>query len=497
MNFSWTSRILGLCLGCMLPAWGLAQERFPALPTAPLPAWQEPEAPPDRWPAAQVSFDEPARIPAPHQNGEPVSAASYHSLLERVQALEEDKQKKEEEEERLKEVETILKPTQDWSGRIHFDYWPIPDESALPNYLETGDADEGPGDFIGFRRLRFGVQGDINETMVYRLEMEFAGGNDVSFKDAYLGWDELPILQTVLLGNQKRPYGLDHINSSRYNVFMERPFTNEAFNQDARRVGLQSYGISENQAWNWRYGYFLMDDLAEVGGQRTDNYQSEVAGRLANTIWYDETSGGRGYAHWAVSGSLAFPGGGPDGRFRTRPEARTDARWFDTGVLDAHNYQLLGLEGVINLGALSVVGEYQTTHVNRYNAVDTDFGGGYVYVAYWLTGEYTPWDREMGMLDRTEPLENFWLVNRCDGGVGHGWGAWQVAARYSHGDFTDEDILGGVGNAGTLALNWWWNPNARMQFNYINGHISERVVAGAPSDEGWYQIFGMRFMVDF
>src|SRR5690606_34631740 len=147
-------------------------------------------------------------------------------------------------------------------------------------------------------------------------------------------------------------------------------------------------------------GYFVMEDLADVGNQRTDNYQSEIAGRLANTIWYDETSGGRGYAHWAVSGSLAFPGGGPDGRFRTRPEARTDARWFDTGVLDAHNCQLLGLEGVINLGAFSVVGEYQTTHVNRYDAADTNFGGGYVYVAYWLTGEYTPWDREMGMLDR-------------------------------------------------------------------------------------------------
>ena len=106
------------------------------------------------------------------------------------------------------------------------------------NFLETDDPTEGPEDFIGFRRLRFGVAGDIYETMNYKIEMEFASPSDLAFKDAYLGWKHLPWLQTVLLGNQKRPYGLDHLNSSRYNVFMERPFHVEAYNQDARRLGV-------------------------------------------------------------------------------------------------------------------------------------------------------------------------------------------------------------------------------------------------------------------
>jgi phosphate-selective porin OprO/OprP len=401
-------------------------------------------------------------------------------------------------------VPANTKPTQKWSGRVHFDYWNFPDEGPLVNQLETGDPNTEPGDFIGFRRLRFGVAGDVGDTMLYKIEMEFADPSELAFKDAYLGWDELPILGTVLLGNQKRPYGLDHLNSSRYNVFMERPFVVEAFNQDARRIGAEAYNVSDNQRWNWRYGVFLMDDLAKVGGQRTDNYQSEVAGRLANTIWYDETSGGRGYAHWAVSGSLAFPGGGPDSNLTTRPEARSGEKWYATGtVAGAQRYQLLGLEGVLNIGAFSVVGEYMHVAMQRSAGSDLDFGGGYVYIAYWLTGEYTPWDRKSGTLARTKPNENFFLVNRCCGGCGGGWGAWQVAARYSHGDFTDGDIFGGVGDSFTFGLNWWWTPNSRMQFNYLYGNIDQRAdVGGAPvapgvPTNGDYDIYGCRFMVDF
>lgn len=395
------------------------------------------------------------------------------------------------------------KPTQKWTGRVHFDYWGLPEADALPNFLETGDPTDGPDDFIGFRRLRFGVAGDVTDTMVYKIEMEFASPDNLAFKDAYLGWDELPILQKVLLGNQKRPYGLDHLNSSRYNVFMERPYHVEALNQDARRLGLQAYGVSDDEAWNWRYGYFIMDDLAKPGFQRRDNYQSEFAARLANTIWYDETSGGRGYAHWAVSGSAAFPGGGPDGRFVTRPEARTGEKWFDTGVIANNNrYQHLGLEGVVNVGALQVVAEYQTVRVERSAGVDLDFHGGYVYVAYFLTGEHTPWSRNSGTLGRVKPFENFFWVDTCHGDRGHGLGAWQVAARYSHADFTDDDIFGGVGDSFTFGMNWWWTPYSRVQFNYIYGSIAERAaVGGAPltgmATSGDYDVFGARWMVDF
>ena len=108
-----------------------------------------------------------------------------------------------------------------------------------------------------------------------------------------------------------------------------------------------------------------------------------------------------------------------------------------------------------------------------------------------------PWDRKSGTLARIVPFQNFWMVNRCDGCREAGWGAWQIAARYSKADYTDDNVFGGIGESFTFGLNWYWNPNARMQFNYINGKINDRTVDGTPDVFGDYDIYGVRWMVDF
>ncbi|MEZ6108404.1 MAG: porin [Pirellulaceae bacterium] len=385
------------------------------------------------------------------------------------------------------------------SGRVHADYWSFPDSSPAANAFESGDPMSDPEDRIGFRRLRFGVAGDVSDNMRYKIEMEFAGGNDVTMKDAYLGFADLPFLQEVLIGNQKRPYGLDHINSSRYNVFLERPFIVEALNQDARRLGICSYGVSDDQRYNWRFGAYNQVDPQGSGHYLGDAYQSEFAGRFANTIWYDETSGGRGYAHWAVSGSYADPtsGSATSARFRTRPEARTESRWIDTGqLMNCSDYMLGGVEGVINVGRLQAVGELMAVDVDQLGAnPHLQFHGGYVYVAYFLTGEHMPWERASGQLGRIKPFENFWRVRDSQGDIRQGLGAWQLAARYSYADFTDQNVMGGVGQSFTGGLNWYWNPYARMQFGYSYGKIDERSVAGQTG--GDYHTIGTRFMIDF
>ncbi|HJQ78536.1 MAG TPA: porin [Lacipirellulaceae bacterium] len=396
------------------------------------------------------------------------------------------------------------------NGRLHIDMWQFLGDSSGVNGFETGDNDISPADRLEFRRMRFGVRGDIWHNMEYRIEMELAGGNDPEFRDAYLGWTELPLVQTVRLGNQKRPYGLEHWNSTRYTIFMERPFIIEAFNQDSRRLGIQSWSYSEDLAWNWQYGVFNQRLIQDEGVYISDHWQGQVAGRLANTIWYDECSEGRGYAHWAVAGTWAdtdenqltenyADSGISEARFRTRPEARTVERWLDTGVIaGAEDYSLLALENVINFGPLQLVGEYQNVWLNRQGDSELHFHGGYIQAAYFLTGEHMPWDRETGQLDRPVPFENFFLVDTCDDGVRGGCGAWQVAARWSYGDLADDNIQGGIGESITLGLNWLWNPWARMQFNYIYGNIHDNAVNAAGGIEfGDYHILGTRFMVDF
>ena len=390
-------------------------------------------------------------------------------------------------------------------GRVHLDYWGIPSSDAGINTIESGDPNTTPQDRIAFRRMRFGVRGDVNDLMEYRIEAEFAGGNNMEFRDAWLGFKELGWLGKVLIGNQKRPYGLDHLNSSRHNVFLERPFVVESFNQDARRIGIASYNVSDDQAWNWRYGLYNQHLVQNSGQYLSDHLQGEIAGRLANTAWYDETSGGRGYFHWAVSGTVAFPDGdgGPlepnEARFRHRPEARTVERWLNTGRIDgADTYELLNFEAALNLGAFNITGEYQNLFLQR----DTGFNdiylhGGYVQASYFLTGEHLPWKRSSGTIDRVKPFENFFLLrNGCNGCTVKGKGAWQIAARYSFADFNDQDIAGGVAESVTIGVNWYWNANARMQFNYIFGGIDDRDIDGVPTG-GDYQIVGTRMMIDF
>ena len=389
------------------------------------------------------------------------------------------------------------KPKATFFGRIHLDYWAFPEADDGIDTLERED----PQDNVTFRRMRIGIKGDLNDNVFYKYEGEFAGGVSTSYRDAFIGFRDLPLLNTVIIGNHKRPQGLDHLNSSRYNVFVERPFIIEALSEDSRRLGFSSNGLSEDQAWNWRYGVFHQNVTQTTDGFEDDHYQLEFAGRLANTAWYDESSGGRGYFHWAFSGGWGSVDGGLDADnaadFRTRPEARSDQRWLDTGdILGAEEVFRYGVETVLNIGAFQMTAEYLQGNVERDPTVaeDVQFGGGYLQVAYFLTGEHTPWVRKTGTLGRVKPYENFFSVRDHEGNRAFGLGAWQIAARYSYADLDDGDIDGGVGESFTLGLNWWWNPNARMQFNYLVGQIDRDII---PDDQGNYQILGARWMVDF
>lgn len=378
-------------------------------------------------------------------------------------------------------------------GRIHLDNWTYPSSDGAISVFESGD----PGDDVQnrtlFRRARLGASGKVDDSMSYKFEIDFGLPEAFTFKDVFLGFEDLPGNQKVLIGNQKRPYGLDHLNSSRFNVFIERPFIVEALNQDARRLGVVAYGVSEDQAWNWRYGGFHMENFAESGQIIGDTFQPEFAARIANTaMWRND---GRDYAHWAVSGTVAFPNGDASdnqARFRTRPEARTQSRWLDTARMSgAENYEIAAVEGVYNIGPTQLVAEYMNSWVGREDARDLQFSGGYVQLAHFLTGEYMAWDRKSGTLGRPKPMKNF--------APGVGKGAWQVAARYSVADFSNQDILGGRGESLTLGVNWYWNPNASVQLNYIRGEISQRdeLVGGQLFTGGDYEVLGVRLRIDF
>ncbi len=413
------------------------------------------------------------------------------------------------------QVDSSGMPTLKINGRIHLDYWNFTHDSPGIGFFEhpvatAANYGADPEDRIFFRRIRLKFEGDLTETMVYRMQIDFNTPDSGEMKDMYLGFKELPILGTVLFGNQKRPIGLDHLNSSRFNIFIERPLVVEAFNEDARRLGIVAYNHTEDLLYNWRYGLFALENPARDGKVIGDSMQLSGNARLASSPWYDESSGGRHYFHWAISVMVAKPDGDVNpadtnangGRFRTRAELRSDSRWLDTGAIaGADWYETLGLEAILNIGPLQVVGEYQSNWMQRDSFTagtgpNLRFHGGYVYVAYMLTGEHVPLIRKSGTIDRVRPFANFFVVNTCDNGVRRGCGAWQVAMRYSYLDLSDNDIRGGVESNTALGLVWYFNANASLQLNAIYGEIEDHAPVGGFSD-GHFTALGGRLRIDF
>ena len=354
------------------------------------------------------------------------------------------------------------------------------------------------------------LEGKIPQNMLWRMQIDFNNPAAAEYKDVYLGWNDLPGNHTFLIGNQKRPLGLDHINSSRFNVFAERPLVVESFNEDARRIGAALYGHSDDESANWRFGFYNLENTSTNGRYIGDSLQLGGYGRYAASPWYDETSGGRGYLHLAFAGAVARPDGdvsagdrnSNEARFRTRPLARSDSRWLDTGrIAGAQWFEILGIEAMLNVGPFQLTSEYMANFVQRDNLTpgtgqDLFFHGFYVYASYFLTGEHMTYDRVKGTLGRVKPFENFFLVERLSGGTGQGWGALQLAIRYDHLDLTDQNIGGGVANSTTLGLNWHWNAYSKVQVNLIHGDISDHRPVGG-FDGGEYWIAGTRFMCDF
>lgn len=412
--------------------------------------------------------------------------------------------------------EKPAKPTFELGGRIHLDYWNFAHSSPGIGFFEhppmmpaTPIDRTDPEDRWAFRRVRLEMEGDIPENLFWRMQVDFNTVEDGEFKDVYMGMKGLPLNQRVTLGFHKRPIGLDHWNSSRFNVFTERPFVVEAFNEDTRRLGLSMSGHNDEESWFWQYGLYNLENFKDDGKYIGDSSNLSLNARIGGSPWYEDEEH---WSHWAIAGMIGYPDGDTnasetnrnDGRFFTRPEARTDARWLDTGrIAGINHYDILALEGMLNLGPLQLTGEYMHNWVSRNAASgpDLDFYGYYFYAAYFLTGDAMTYKRDVGMLDRPNIRNSFFFAKDRFGEYhANSWGAWQVAFRYSFLDITDGTgptaVMGGVGESYTYAVNWWVSPYAHIQFNLIRGSIEQHADAGGFTS-GDYTIAGTRFAVDF
>ena len=67
-----------------------------------------------------------------------------------------------------------------------------------------------------------------------------------------------------------------------------------------------------------------------------------------------------------------------------------------------------------------------------------------------------------------------------------------MVARYNALDLNDNGINGGMLDSFTLGVNWFWNPNMKVQVNYI---LERRNQPGV--DPAWINGVGVRGAYDF
>ncbi len=338
----------------------------------------------------------------------------------------------------------------------------------------VGNLDDGSE----FRRSRIYMSGDVyDKQLQWKAQYDFAGG-DADFKDVYMQFNQLPVIDNVRVGQFKEPFSLEENTSSNYVTFLERALPNAL-------VPGRSTGIGTTQTWAdkrvaLQVGVFR--DGTDSFGDASGDGSGAVTARLSGLALYQPDNQrllhlGAAISSRSIEGDML--------RFRSRPEAHQLQRFVDTGDFEADDMLLMGVEAAYVDGPFSVQGEFVRADVESDTMDDPQLDGGYVYASYFLTGESRPYKKGAGAFNRVVPEDP---VITKDGKKGKG--AWEVAARWSTLDLEDADLTGGELTDYTVGLNWYLSRNTRMMFNWVRADMDESVNGDA-------DIFLMRWQTDF
>ena len=330
-----------------------------------------------------------------------------------------------------------------------------------------------PQDLVGgviARRARIGVTGKFLDDWGFNLVLDGGGSGGASsatLDKAYLTYNGFKHLK-IWGGFLTVPYTLDRSTSSGNITFMERAAPVEV----AAGIGAatrSAFGITTHGR-RWWAGGFVTGPAA--GKTSRDARQAAVTGRAV--FMPVSTKEGSLLVGGDVQYLFSAPTGASKLNLRDRIELRIDGnRILGTGALPIDSARVLSGELAGAFRSFHFQGEYFNFNVaqTRGRGPSLDFNGYYFQGGYVLTGEKRNYDASSGSYDGVVPSHPF------DPGRG-GWGAWEIAARYSMIDLHDKDIFGGRQKNVTLGLNWYANSNVRFMLDFINGKVDKPTAAG-------------------
>ena len=417
-------------------------------------------------------------------------------------------------------------------GRVQLDAVALQDSALVLGGVGTNDA-------LDFRRARLRVDGTMYQTMDWCVEVDFVNGADfdptnaalpvtaqggdvdhvVAPTDLWWAFNDLPVIGHMRLGNQKEPIGLEHLCSSRYLDFMERSFLQDAYFgpfNNGFSPGVSIYDWNEDETITYTLGAFK--NVQNVFAYDTGDNEYALTGRVAGVPWAADDDAkllhlGLAASYRGLDQDAAVAAGNV--RMRSRASLRNGPGPLNPNLADtnfsgrifADDAMLLAPEIALAYGPWLWQAEYVAGFLN--GVIVTPSGGGATPTdqgfppgqdgqgLYFLTGEHRAYERHEGRFGRVVPRDDLrW--NSCGF---RSWGAWQIGARYGFLDLNDGLVQGGSIQDLTIGLNWFLNPFAKLQFNYVHQRVDNTILdnAGAvvANNDGTLDGFGVRFAQDF
>jgi phosphate-selective porin OprO and OprP len=338
---------------------------------------------------------------------------------------------------------------------------------------------------VNARRARIGILGKFYGDWDYALIYDFggsadslvnSGANTSGIENAYITYTGFRPL-VIDAGYQNVPWTLDEATSSTDILFLERA--------SPAAVAFNIAGGDFRSAVDVRYvkdRYFAgLWATGPVSGQPHNvGEQFGALGRFS----VQALQSGDASLHLGVDVESLLKAPNVNG-LRTltlsdRPELRIDPTVvLNTGALiNVRNSEVYGGELAASYQNLFFQSEYYHFIVQRDALPTLNFDGGYAEASWVLTGEQHTYVPATGAYSGILP-------NRPMSLTGAGWGAFEVAARYSVIDLNDrftpgvaatatQGVAGGKQTIYTLGFNWYVDSYVRFSLNYLHGIIDKK-----------------------
>ncbi|TAL85126.1 MAG: hypothetical protein EPN74_09230 [Rhodanobacter sp.] len=305
------------------------------------------------------------------------------------------------------------------------------------------------GSSTNLRRFYVHIHDQIAPSWAYSTTFGYFSGKTyfVGADIRYRGFRHL----TVTGGYFKEPFSLSYLTSPKNLLFPERPLPVMALSP-GKKIGVQM--ATHGDRWTLAAGIF--------GGGYNQTATSGVVGRWGESVRATVTPWRTAGSLWELGASYAWRRADSSRRevFGYLPESFVVGTRLATTSSIRHvtSFSTRGLETLLQTHAMAVQSEYLMTRVHRADAPTLTFPGWYVQASLALTGEQRHYSPGMGTLGGITPRHT---VSQG------GWGAWELAARYSTLDLNSGDISGGQERNASFGVNWYPEKPLKFMFDAI------------------------------